>query len=430
MYCQNCGKENEDTAKFCVFCGSKIDELSEIETIGAGMREQGSEIQPTAQPCLAPAEQAQEFKAPKMPKLSKGALILIGEAVAVVAVAIGLVQVAKNSCSPEQVAKQHFVKIANQEWDKVYDEMGWKESTFITRENYRKVHEQPVVKDVRDYRVDDTVDNLEKLFGEQGRDCDALVEIYYEKKDSQDEQLYQVKMKKDGKKWLFFPKYRVISQDEIAKDVGFFIPEGAKLMIDGIEVTNEYKVEEEEDGDYYRIPEIFAGNHTIEITKEGYEPQKEERELYTGTEVSASGNMQYTEEVRRELIRLAGEDMKKIYAAATSGKNFNAIKDLFTEEVQDDMEESYNYLMKNLNEDTYHNMKKIEFKNIEGSIEPGYSSVDISLEYKVTYTYEDWFDNNKKKEGVEEGDANGYFNFEQQDGKWLLTSLGCPGIYY
>jgi len=70
---------------------------------------------------------------------------------------------------------------------------------------------------------------------------------------------------------LFFDKWEVSPDAMIVKDFYVAVPNGAEVTVDGVKLGEDYlkKSKSDEYQQYYVIPELFAGEHQIVVTKEG-----------------------------------------------------------------------------------------------------------------------------------------------------------------
>ena len=93
------------------------------------------------------------------------------------------------------------------------------------------------------------------------------------------------------------------------------------------------------------------------------------------------------------------------------------------------MKDSYSNLMSDLSGNGSSVPYKLNFHNIQGSAYTNGTSVSISAEYHMEYSYEDWWDGSLQTDSMESNEQF-TFDFVEEDGKWVQTNLGCYTLYY
>ena len=123
MFCPECGKKNAEEAKFCEFCGAKIDEDSKI---------------------ILPQK-------PRKPMKKSTKIIIIVVTLLVVVLGGGGI-ILSNNFKPSKIATEYFEALMNNDTDKIYDYIDIPDSEFTTKEIFKKVVETEDT-DVVNYQV-------------------------------------------------------------------------------------------------------------------------------------------------------------------------------------------------------------------------------------------------------------------------------------
>lgn len=437
MICPNCKMAVREGNVFCENCGMNFRNV----VIQNGTKFQGN-YAPSQNPVLFPANQGMGYgqnppaMAEKKP-ISKWILILVAEVILFVLLIYSLMRIIEKNNSPERVAENYFVHMANGDWEEAYQELdlGEVNSNFINAEMFAKARKCTSLQVINNYQIIPDSGREEYKLGQAlGGDESVLgkdIRIDYRVKGETENSSYTISLNNVANS-----EWKVGTSYMICNDFRIIVPQGASVSVDDIALGKDYLIS----GDYYinenrmdnySIPYLFAGYHDIKVTMEGMEDV---------VDIFAAGydssiqymleNMQVKSEVLESLLQKAADNMKQIYSAAMAGKNFNTIKSLFTEdeEILDQIRESYEYLLSELHEKNAQ-PTKISFRNLQGNINGYETMVDVSFEYQVEYTYEDSWDGSLKND-VSEDNENLKFNFVKENGNWVQTNLGCSVLDY
>lgn len=417
MYCQNCGTKNSDDAVFCESCGTKLERNDiPVEQTPVQMLENG------------PADVTQAAPAAHKP-VPKWLVILIVEAVALIAVFYAAFALAKRGFSEERMAANFFVEMANGDWEKAYEKLDVEESEFINAKMFALANKNNSFGSINAYSVEKQGGAFGDLIANTG--LGMAVDIKYRTKGSNSDSTYEVILNKQGrKKLLLFDDWKVSTDQLICNNYQIQVPDGANVVFDGITLSDSYRSSDAGDyGTYYTIPQIFRGSHTLTVSKENFEDVTRNITVSSSYDEYSVSNMTMKKEVLEELIQLAGKNMQTIYTSAIEGKKFDTIADLFAKDAKEDVEDSYSNLLSNLSGNGSSVPYKLKFHNIQGSAYTNGTSVSISAEYHMEYSYEDWWDGSLQTDSM---DSNEQFTFDfvEEDGKWVQTNLGCYTLYY
>lgn len=450
--CPNCGTQNQGDARFCENCGTDLGAAGPNYAPGANSMQGNHGLIGQTPPNYSynanhgygtPPLQAQPAQKKQIPKWAP---VVLAEAVVLALCIYGAAGILKKGNSPERVAENYFVHMANGDWEKGYAELDVEDSEFINAEMYGKAQAQEAIGVVTNYQVNSSSNEaLDELSSElsglmddlglggyldQGENSslEEVVKIDYRVKGDTENSTFLAAMNQTPKGW------KVSASGCIYKDYCLYVPKGASVSLDGISLGDKYFVPEEEREsaeefmDAYQIPQIFYGTHQIKVTMEDMEDVTETFEIDYGSSQYYIESMQIKEEVLDTLVQKAGDNMQQIYGAVMSGKGFKSVESLFTanEGTRKEIKASYEELLAGMNEGSQQ-PTKINFQNMEGSVYG--SEVEVRFEYDMDYQYEAWW-GEEWDTGTYTGGDEWYFQFVKEDGNWVQANLGCGPLYY
>lgn len=443
MICPNCKMAVREGTIFCENCGIDLRNI----VMQNGTKFPGNYAQ-NQNPSSFPAAQGMGYgqNPPAMAEkklISKWILILAAEALLFLLIIYGLKSTIEKNNSPEQVAESYFVHMANGEWEEAYQELDLEEvdSDFISTKMFAKAQEQTRLGIINNYQLNPDSSKgelyeLNQALGGNGGGTDvesALgknIRIDYRVKGDTENSSYIVPLNHvTDKTW------KVGVSNLVCKDFCINVPKGASVSVDDIALENKYLLTESNTDygiycDSYSIPCLFLGLHDIKITMEDMADVVDTFEAGYDSLYYTLESMQVKPEILDVLLQKARDNMQQIYSAAMAGKNFNTIKNLFTEDkaTLEQIQESYEELLSNFHEKNSQ-PTKISFRHLEGNINDSQATVDISFEYQVEYTYEDWWDGSLKND-ISEDNESLKFSFVKENGNWVQTNLGCSVLDY
>lgn len=431
MYCQNCGKPNNDDSVFCEFCGTKL----EKET--PSFPENDQPVTPENNISHIPYPMPSEPPQPRKP-ISKLTVILVIEIIALLAVAYGTYSVGKKGAGAEQTAMNYFINVANGDWEKAYQKLDVEASAFINPQMFAEANKANMLGSINTYEIDSAPGSQLDLLQESS--LGKSITIGYRVKGDTENSYFTVNLNKQAdKKYFLFDHWKVSTSNLICKDYAIYAPAGASVTVDGILLDQAYLAPATEDASYgtaqdlYVIPQLFFGTHTVAVSMEDREDSVSTVKVafeYGDNQSFYIEPTPYRADVLSQLTQTAGANMQQIYNAAMAGKNFQTLAELFTtdEAYLNDIRTSYEYLLSGLNEGSSV-PTKITFSDISGTTYPYDTAVDVSFAYEVEYTYEDWWSEERKSDRYQ-GTGTWRFYFVKENGTWVLANLGCDTIYY
>lgn len=424
MFCQNCGTQNNDASVFCENCGAKLEKPVQQAVQWEQPNVGAEQVQPNmaSQP-MQPKKQKQ----PKQP-ISKAWIVVAVEALVLVAAIAVFFNFGQKMNSAEKVAEKFFVEVANHNFKEAYKTLDIEESDFINEKNFESASCNTQLSKVNTYEVKEHF-GTEKLGKE--------IEIEYRTKGSSSNRSYYVSVnKKSGKNFLFFDKWEVSPEALIVDDYYIFVPKGAEVTVDDVKLGKDYysKKESSDYNDCYIIPEMFAGEHQIVVTKEGM--QEVRKIVDTDDDYSFYvDNMSIDEKLLEEAFDTAIVDLQKLYEAAAAGKDIKELSNIIDKDAMDDVEYSYENMVSCLEDSSYEVVNKVSISNVEGTAyQDSWSSeenlvVEVELEYDYVVDYtRSWFDEVTNKSYDDSN--NSYISLVYKDGKWAIVGLSGMYLYY
>ena len=221
----------------------------------------------------------------------------------------------------------------------------------------------------------------------------------------------------------------------MCQNFSVYVPDGAKVMVDGILLDDTYLKAAEDNYDdelkHYVIPQLFFGMHTLHVERPDWAEVNEEISVAYNNEDYYLKTMHLTDDALSQLTQLAVNNMKQIYHAALGGEDFLEISEIFTsaEAYQETIAYDYNELAAHMNQSDNIIIKQINFSEIKASAETDQTRIRIDFNYQMHYSSknrwsDDWEDNQYQENGT------CYFNFVKENNQWMLQNLGCTELYY
>lgn len=379
MYCEKCGKKNDDDSKFCESCGAPLSPVSAptpTNTVPAD-----TNPVPTATPAFAPTRVRKPI--PLMTKL----IILL--AIVLVAAFGVFYFIASSLSSPERMAEKFFKSVCAQDWDTVYGYCDIPEDTFTTQEMFVKSMKAGAenLSNLDVLNVDVKEAPSETMSDKLGKNYI----ISYTVAGSESVQTQRVTLLKQKKKsFLFFDSYKVASDDLIATNYRVSVPAGATLTVDDVAVPDTYLDSTSEDTlrDTYVLNYLFANVHTLKVTAPYAEEYTVDFTAYDDGDTTVNG-LTMSEDTFQAIGKTAEEYLAAYYNAAIAGEDFSKLSAYLTTD-QDQLENmAYRYERIDTvarNEDKT-GLKAVTFSNFNPRTTDRSISSDLSFTYSMNFEY-------------------------------------------
>lgn len=264
MYCKNCGKEIPDGSEKCPDCGYELNKSKSEQTITK--------------------EIVKKSQGKFLSKKKKIALIVVGT---IAIIGFGINYFVSKSNNPEKIIKEYMAATVSNDYETIYDFLNLENTKFLSKDIYlssQKADESDEEKDELDYI------EIAPATTEQIKDNDAVLKkgdvAYYVTYGTQ---LHPrvleevVVLNQSHKKFLLFNDYKVEPTNYILSDYVIEAPTYAKVHFDGVELTKDYLSKDDDEKQYrnsFVIPEVFNGEHKIEVTSDYTDKYEDTVDIY------------------------------------------------------------------------------------------------------------------------------------------------------
>lgn len=395
MFCGECGTKNETGAQFCEKCGAKLEVEQTVTHVAA----------------------------PKKP-MSKKTKVIIGVVVAVVVALVGAYMYVGSLVTPEKVALKYFKAYAANDADTLYDVMNIQESKFVSKKLLKEVIKDNEDIKIANYSVKDSEVSEDAL--------STTVTITYVEEGSSKEKTKDIKLiKNKDKKWMFFDNWTVDSSDLIAKDYTLYIPADTEIKIDDVKVSDKYKEDYYlSSTDKYVIPSILKGKYDVTLEYESGLKLTGEMNVSSSYGSYSSSSLKLESKTDKELTKDIKENLELIYKSAMEDKSFDDIKESLDEDLQDEIESTYNSLKSNVNSEyselTELNITDVEITSVTVSGEQLRLYVSMKYNYKLNYKSGD---ETKEYTSKDKTDTV-YVYYEMDEKEYVMTDLSSINTYF
>lgn len=301
MFCPECGKKNKDEAKFCEYCGTKIEDNS-----------------------------PKEFKPVNKEKVDKKTKIIISIITGILIVLISSFMVISNNYKPTTIAKNYFEALMSNDSDRLYKYLSVKNSGLTSKKIYKEVTSNKK-STLKEYEITNS-----QISSDGQR---ASVIFSYTTADSIRPLTKTIYLEKGNKKLLFFDNWEISDTGTtLLSNYQLKTFKDANVKLNGIDLKK-YKKSGTKYYDLYEIPEIFKGTYDAKITlKNGLSSkQKLEVSSYSATIT----NFKIDDKNKEKLTNQITNDLNKIYLSAINNKSFEDIKEDFKDS-NANLEKAYN----------------------------------------------------------------------------------------
>ena len=178
--------------------------------------------------------------------------------------------------APQAAGRNYVEACLAGDWNSAYDVCQFPDSTFLSRKNYVNAMTWKAKQDGTDGQETPEIKSFfmrRKQNPETGEN--RIYTVRYTLKgvsDSQEETLEIAAG--DTVKWNFKEWY-VVPKDSCVTDVEITVPADASFYLDGVQVGKKYLKETADNVSIYKIPYLFLGGHTIELTEKQKDPYRE-----------------------------------------------------------------------------------------------------------------------------------------------------------
>lgn len=429
MFCPNCGKEDLENSKYCMYCGA---EMIDNQNFGGAAEQLSRAAQALAPMARAFAHKARAL-APKARAFAHKALALLAEAwrfltahkkvavpvcAALLALAV-LTALLGSLFSPERIARGYFQAVMEADAGKAYGCVDVADTPFTRRDDFEAFWRDAYSKqDVYNYTV-------EELGAADGGAMERTYCIsYYLRGDSQPHSMDVTVVKDSRKEFLLFDRYRVLP-NFLAVNYEIAVPSGSTVTLNG-----EALVDPDTWGgaQVYRLPALFQKPYELSVSHPLGGALTETVYPVSG-DVYSCGGLVYSEQTRGAVYEQAVGQLKTILACALADQETMGDIALASD---GDASEQYALLrgdLVNVAEGT--GFYKFELtETADESYEQQFSADGMYYECSLSFRY-DYGRLYKRGDAVESeersssGGAVLWYAYE--DGQWKLAQLN---VYY
>lgn len=387
MFCGECGAKIKKNAAFCGECGAKI-------------------------PKENPEEEKEQVisEKPYKPMSKKKKIGLLALVIVIVLAVVGY-NILKKNFGPEGVATTYFKALMSNDSDRIYDSLKLDgDTTFITKEVFKEVFDQDnnSLANITNYKLSEVDYSDDKLT--------ATVKFTVMKEKESGERTVEINVvKQSTKKFLIFDEWELANDNisvlgiDLVEDYQIRVPKGAKVSIEGIELTNEYLSSEEstDELDVYVIPNLFATTIDIKtVLPSGIEINDEESVSRYNSRYTAELSLKaLSDDMVTKIQEQIKNDLTTMYANIIAKKDWNAVKESYSYNNVNlsDLQDEYVELYEDIAEDDDKTLKSFEVTNVTLTnvklSDDGELVVSAKFNYNYTIDYQTYKDETKTKEG-------------------------------
>lgn len=292
--------------------------------------------------------------------------------------------------APQAAGRNYVEACLAGDWNSAYDVCQFPDSTFLSRKNYVNAMTWKAKQSGSDGQETPEIKSFfmrRKQSLETGEN--RIYTVRYTLKGVSDSQEETMEIAAgDIVKWNFKEWY-VVPKDSYVTDVEITVPANASLYLDGVLVGKKYLKETADTVSVYKIPYLFIGGHTIELTEAKKDPYREIILVEDNSSMEFLPDLKLNDSTGKVIADRVEESLDKVFAAAVNGKAFSTIKDEFSADtaVQADAKEQYQQIRDAyLNSDTNTGITSVTISSISTTV----TSVEnqMKVETDVTATIE------------------------------------------
>ncbi len=348
VFCQNCGKNNEEGATFCHYCGTRIIENSSA-TVSKLNLSYVNGVTKSVLPFV---------------KKFKYVFMTLG---VIIVLLIAFIITGNIVSSPKCVVESYMKALTEKDYDKLYDTLDVAENDFNSKETFEtSMHDYVESFNISTYDIEEIsnntsyASNAQSIFSQnsdmysESSDIVKAFRVSYVTNASKTNTLNLQLIKQSENFLLFFPTYKV-QADNYTTTVTLTAPEYVSAYFDGVLITEENSTNNKnnsyvDDGyNYYTLESVFAGVHTYEIKGDIIEDYKCELSL-KDSYYSETPTLILKDSVCTELESKAQNFISDFYNHTVAKDDFSSLEDYFTtdESYLSEIESTYNSVKNNM----------------------------------------------------------------------------------
>ena len=290
--------------------------------------------------------------------------------------------------APQAAGRNYVEACLAGDWNSAYDVCQFPDSTFLTRKNYVNAMTWKAKQDGSDGQE---TPEIKSFFMRRKQSLETggnrIYTVRYTLKGVSDSQEETMEIAAgDIVKWNFKEWY-VVPKDSYVTDVEITVPANASLYLDGVQVGKKYLKETADTVSVYKIPYLFIGGHTIELTEAKKDPYREIILMEDNSSMEFLPDLKLNDSTGKVIADCVEELLDKVFAAAVNGKAFDTIKDEFSADtaVQADAKEQYQQIRDAyLNSDTNTGITSVTISSISTTVTSTENQMKIETDVTAT----------------------------------------------
>lgn len=288
--------------------------------------------------------------------------------------------------APQAAGRNYVEACLAGDWNSAYDVCQFPDSTFLSRKNYVNAMTWKAKQNGSERQETPEIKSFfmrRKQSLETGEN--RIYTVRYTLKGVSDSQEETMEIAAgDIVKWNFKEWY-VVPKDSYVTDVEITVPANASLYLDGVLVGKKYLKETADTVSVYKIPYLFIGGHTIELTEAKKDSYREIILVEDNSSMEFLPDLKLNDSTGKVIADRVEESLDKVFAAAVNGKAFSTIKDEFSADtaVQADAKEQYQQIRDAyLNSDTNTGITSVTISSISTTV----TSVENQMKVETDVT--------------------------------------------
>lgn len=246
--------------------------------------------------------------------------------------------------APQAAGRNYVEACLAGDWNSAYDVCKFPDSTFLARKNYVNAMTWKAKQEEADGQETPEIKSFfmrRKESLETGEN--RIYTVRYTLKGVSDAKEETLEIAAGDRVKGNFKEWYVVPKDSYVTDVEITVPVDASLYLDGVLVGKKYLKETADTVRVYKIPYLFSGGHTIELTEKQKDPYREIILVKDNSSMEFLPELKLNDSTGKVIADRVEESLDKVFQAAADGKAFRTIENEFSADtaVQADAKEQY-----------------------------------------------------------------------------------------
>lgn len=417
MYCEQCGKWNEDGRKNCFSCGSPL-RVEKMKAEEEKSPKAGKEKKQASSADLA----AMEKELHQLNQKGKPILAFVIACLVLVGIVMVLVDQIPERYGAKRDAEIFETAMLSGQWEQAF-------SCLYMPDETSPMLTEAVFVDVMNHSGASGFRNLE-LEEVNSTPEQKVFKAVYDTAEETQKTDYLTMCPTGNKKFLFMKEWKVDPVTVCVDDVTIIVPDDAEMLLNGLSPVGDSVGNSESYTVEYRIPKMFAGSWTVELQAEHRVPYYEDIQVSDdNTAFSFEGvEMEPDQALMDSLIQQFGQDYQAILEASVNQEDFSVVEQYFTNQaIQEGRAQTLyaNGCSQAFDPERGTGIIRYELSDMTGTLLPlvksGYAVAgDVVMEIHTGLS------RSYIKDGMELSetkDSTGLLCLHQEDGRWKIQSF-------